>query len=275
MKLLGESTLVSRLNAGFVKQNLFKKGDDPGTYNERLKRFKAMIRWGYCNDYISDIRYLDKLKSLPDPKKKERLEDKYLEADDLKTLLNAMNVQKWKYLAELQSLSGLRCGEAIALTMDDVDFKSKNIDINKTYDVVNKLVSDTPKTNCSNRDVYMQPELENLCRDIWHYTLTNQIKYGYRCNLFMCDVNGNHLEYMAYNKYLRETGIRALGRDNITTHVMRHTHVSLMAEAGVPLETITRRVGHEDSEITKKIYLHVTKRMKERDRELIQNVKIL
>ena len=65
-----------------------------------------------------------------------------------------------------------------------------------------------------------------------------------------------------------------LGRP-ITTRVLRHTHVSLLAESGVPLETITRRVGHDDSDITKRIYLHVTKRMKSRDNEIISHVSLL
>ena len=68
--------------------------------------------------------------------------------------------------------------------------------------------------------------------------------------------------------------MRVLGR-KITTHVMRHTHVSLMAEAGVPLEVISRRVGHENSDITRDIYLHFTEKQKEKDREQLKAVQIL
>lgn len=273
MKLLGENTLVSKLSAGYVKEHFLIENESAGTYNERLTRFKALIRWGYENDYISDIRYLDKLKPLPDKEKKERLQDKYLETDELKKLLNAMTVTKWRYLAEFTALSGLRCGEALALEMKDIDFKSKTITVNKTYDYINDVVT-SPKTLCSNREVYMQPELEKLCREIRKHTLSGKLKYGYDSDLFMCNVHGNHLEYMAYNKYLRETSLRVIGK-KITTHTMRHTHVSLMAEAGVPLEAITRRVGHENSDITRKIYLHITEKQKERDRDIIGAVKIL
>ena len=101
------------------------------------------------------------------------------------------------------------------------------------------------------------------------------MRYDYRTELFMCNVNGAHLSYYAYNKYLKELAQRVLHRDNVTTHIMRHTHVSLLAEAGVPLEAITRRVGHVDSDITRKIYLHVTKKLKEKDREQIRKVQIL
>lgn len=48
----------------------------------------------------------------------------------------------------------------------------------------------------------------------------------------------------------------------LTPHSLRHTHTSLLAEAGVKLEEIKDRLGHEDDEVTERIYLHVTKVMK-------------
>ncbi|MDE7434448.1 MAG: site-specific integrase [Lachnospiraceae bacterium] len=273
MRLLGESTLVSQLSAAYVKDRFLAQNESPGTFNERLSRFKALIRWGYENDYISDIRYLDKIKPLNNKEKKERLRNKFLEAGDLKKLLDAMTVTKWRYLSELTVLSGMRCGEAIALHMSDVDFENKVISVTKTYDAVNKVVT-PPKTACSNREIYMQPELEKLCREIRKHTLSGKLKYGYDADLFMCGVNGGHLDYYAYNKYLGEVSMRTLGR-KITTHVMRHTHVSLMAEAGVPLDVITRRVGHENSNVTRDVYLHITERQKEKDRERLNSVIIL
>lgn len=42
----------------------------------------------------------------------------------------------------------------------------------------------------------------------------------------------------------------------------RHTHISLLAEAGASLEKIMDRVGHVDDSTTKNIYLHITKDMK-------------
>ena len=48
----------------------------------------------------------------------------------------------------------------------------------------------------------------------------------------------------------------------LTPHSLRHTHTSLLAEAGVALEQIMDRLGHSDDQITKNVYLHVTKEMK-------------
>ena len=43
---------------------------------------------------------------------------------------------------------------------------------------------------------------------------------------------------------------------------LRHTHISLLAEAGVDLNYIMNRVGHKNSETTTQIYLHVTSGMR-------------
>lgn len=46
---------------------------------------------------------------------------------------------------------------------------------------------------------------------------------------------------------------------SLTPHSLRHTHTSLLAEAGVSLEQIMDRLGHTDDDTTKNIYLHITK----------------
>ena len=131
-----------------------------------------------------------------------------------------------------------------------------------------------PKTLCSNRVIDMQKELLDLCREIRKFTQSEKMKRGFRGKLFLCDINGEHLNYFAYNKYLGEVSERTIGR-KVTTHIMRHTHISLLAAAGVPLETITRRVGHENSDITRSVYLHVTNRQRDLDRSRLQSVKLL
>ncbi|MEK5133040.1 tyrosine-type recombinase/integrase [Bacillus sp. FSL W8-0645] len=49
----------------------------------------------------------------------------------------------------------------------------------------------------------------------------------------------------------------------LTPHSLRHTHTSLLAEAGVDLQRIMDRLGHTEDQTTTKIYLHI-KRQKKR-----------
>ena len=273
MDILGSDTLVSKLNAGYVRKKFGETGDENGTLNERLTRLKALIRWGYKNDYITDIRWLDKLDKGPDPEKKERLQDKFLEGDELKKLLAGMTVPQWRLMTAFLALSGLRVGEAIALDMEDVDFQDRTIHVTKTWDTNNKLET-SAKTLSSSRDVYIQDELLDLCRKIKAFTLSENLRNGCRSPLFFCNLNGDHVEYAAYNKYLKENALRILGRE-VTPHVLRHTHVALMAEAHVELEIISRRLGHKTSKVTRDIYYHVTKRAQARANEAIRGIRLI
>ena len=58
----------------------------------------------------------------------------------------------------------------------------------------------------------------------------------------------------------RLKGVHIEGK-HLTTHIFRHTHISMLAELGVPLKTIMQRVGHNDPNTTLSIYTHVTKSM--------------
>lgn len=273
LRILGKDTIVERITAGYVREQLLKTGDSNGTMNERITRFKALMRWGYVNDYVADVQFLDKILKFPDKEKKEKLADKFLESAELTTLLKNMDVDKWRMLTALTALSGMRIGEAIALHSSDIDFQNKTIQVTKTYDRLNNIVT-SPKTAASIRDIYMQPELERLCRQIKAYTLRQKLLYGFETELFMCDDAGKHLNYYSYNKYLSEKTLKLFSK-KVTTHFMRHTHVALMAENGVSLDAISRRLGHENSKITKDIYFHVTKKMKEQDNAQFQKVNIL
>ena len=98
--------------------------------------------------------------------------------------------------------------------------------------------------------------------------------YG-KSQIFLQGKDGERINYYTYNKYIKENALRILSREKVTPHILRHTHTCMLSENGVPLETITRRLGHEDSEITRQIYLHVTKKMKQNDNERIASVKIM
>lgn len=274
MEILGEDTLVNRLSAPYVREKLLAKNEEPGTMNEHLKRYKALIRWGYRNDLVENIDHLNKLPNFKDAPHRESIKDKYMESAELKKLLDHMDQPVWRLLTEFLSLSGLRIGEAIGLEQKDVDLKAMQIHITKAYDVVNKEIS-TAKTLCSNRDVAIQPQLLDCCRRISTEMKKRSMYFGLgKRKLFLYERDGGYLDYYAYNKYLRENTDKIIGRP-LTPHALRHTHASLLMEAGVPIDVISRRLGHENSKVTKEIYLHVTKKLKQKDDELIGKVSIL
>lgn len=271
--ILGSDTLLRSINAGYIRKSLLATGKEHGTLNEHLVRLKSLLRWGYRNDYVNEISFLSKLDPFSDEPHRAKIEDKYLESKEVVALINAMKVREWKNLTEFLVLSGLRFGEAAALTLSDIDFKGRAIHVSKNYDSVNDLVT-TPKTRTSVRDVYMQDDLYRLCRHIAADSLSASIASLSSGNLLFPGDNGRHISFYTYNKYLRENAKNALGRA-ITPHTLRHTHASLMMEQGIDIDAISRRLGHSNSKITREIYLHVTEKLKEKENERIKNVKLI
>ncbi|HJC31883.1 MAG TPA: tyrosine-type recombinase/integrase [Candidatus Anaerobutyricum faecale] len=220
MKMLGENVLVDRLTARYVRDSFLSSGKENSTLNEHLTRFKALIRWGYKNDLLRDISYLDKIERFKDVPHREKIQDKFLESAEANLLLDNMAVDKWRNLAKFLILSGLRFGEAAALNISDLDLKERVIRVNKTYDV-NNGVTTTPKTFSSIRKVYIQDEMLDLCRIIRYDALCQRIVTG--CDLLFQD-DGKHISYFAFNKYLKENSVKYIER-SITPHVLRHPYV--------------------------------------------------
>lgn len=271
-RAIGADTLVSKLTASVSAQML--SCDSPTMYNERLKHFKSLMRWGYRQDLVKDIAFLDKMQPAKEPSIREKNATKFLEHDEIEKLLKGMDVEKRRLLTEFLILSGLRIGEAIALDDADVDIKAREIHVTKTHDRITNRCSST-KTETSCRVVYMQDELLSCCRRIKAFVGAEKMLYGYHSPIFIPDVNtGGYLSYDAYSKYFRENTERLLGR-RLSVHSLRHTHTAMMAEAGVPLDMISRRLGHADSKVTREVYLHVTEKMKDRENKILKNVRIL
>lgn len=273
LAMLGEDTLVNNLSASYIKNRFISSGEDNSRLNERRVRLMTLLNWGFENDYIKDVNFLRKFKPFPDDPHKVKIQDKYMEDYELEAVLNGMDHDRWKLFTEFLVLSGLRIGEAVALDRKDVDFESQCIHVTKTFDGNNKIVT-TPKSFCSIRDVYMQPELFQLCRKINIFIRKESIFLGYRSNLFFPNENGGCINYNSYNKYLKKVTPEVLGR-KLTAHSLRHTHASLLLANGVTIDAISRRLGHENSRVTRRIYLHITKKLKERDNDQIRDLKII
>lgn len=268
---LGSDTFLSSLTVPYIRQALKKHTEKNVTYNEYVRRFKPMLNWAYINGYIDDRTIIDRLQLLPDNKKK-RIQDKYLEKEELELFLDSADHELWRYVTQFLVLSGLRIGELIVLQDDDID--DKYIHINKTYEISVRMVSDSAKTYDSNREVYLRPELKKCIADIRKYMREFKFRHGIRSDLFICSESGSYFHYDAYRKWLGENSDQILGR-HITPHALRHTTASLLFADGVPLDVVSRMLGHKDSQITREIYLHVTEELKSRDNNILEKAAIL
>ena len=120
----------------------------------------------------------------------------------------------------------------------------------------------------------MQDELYRLCRQLVAESISRTIISISSNNLIFVGADGDRINFFAYNKYLKGIAENILHR-NVTPHMLRHTHASLMLESGIDVDSIARRLGHSDSKVTKEIYLHITKKLQDKENEKIKGIKIL
>ena len=168
---------MDALSANYIRSKLIALNRTPEQKNEILKRFKGILKWGYKHDYITDISYLDKIEFFKAAPHKEKIQDKFLEAQEAADLVAGMQQPIWRSVTQFLLLSGLRIGELAALKKSDVSFKERMIHVAKTYDTVNHVVTDV-KTIESRRDVYMQDDLLAVAKEINLHMMKQKMMHG-------------------------------------------------------------------------------------------------
>lgn len=149
------------------------------------------------------------------------------------------------YAFEILYWCGIRMGELLALTGDDLNFEKSTVTINKSYQrIKSKDIITEPKTLKSNRTIIM-PDF--LCEEIREYI--NSL-YGYESEQRLFPITKSYLHH-EMDRGCKETGVK-----RIRIHDLRHSHVSLLIEMGFSAIAIADRVGHESIEITYK-YAHL------------------
>ena len=141
--------------------------------------------------------------------------------------------------------TGCREGELLALTPADIPEDQPIIDINKTYAVVQQEeLFLTPKTEASIRKIAIH---ETLHQEILKYIHGMLIRPDERIFYFR--------KYGLLQELHRIA--KKAGLPKIRIHDLRHSHVSMLIDMGIPITEISRRLGHESPDITLRIYSHL------------------
>ncbi|HEM3637147.1 TPA: site-specific integrase [Streptococcus suis] len=252
------------------------------------ERNKSMLNLAF--DYAVD---LDIIKDNPSrraklPRIKKTLEDwkkveeKYLEEDEIKPLLKELfrrpSTYRTALLAEFMSLNGCRIGEAVSLDPENRDFETKILQLHGTYDHTegyrNGEKTD-PKTLASYRETIMTTREMEIIQELeFMNELEKNTNPRYKdMGYIFTTKNGVPIQTNSFNLALKRANERLEKpiQKNLTSHIFRHTLVSRLAENKVPLKAIMDRVGHADAKTTTQIYTHVTKKLKANIAEIMEN----
>ena len=141
--------------------------------------------------------------------------------------------------------SGLRRGEALAITDKDIDYNNHIIHVCKsvTYENNHPVIGNT-KTECGVRNVFLLPLLEEKIK-------------GFKGYLFGGEKPMTEMAYRrAYERYKKQSGV------NLTAHQLRHAYATILYEAGIGDKDAQLLMGHADIKTTKNIYTHISDKQK-------------
>lgn len=142
--------------------------------------------------------------------------------------------------------TGMRIGELLAITYNDIDLEKRTISVNKSYQrIEGRDIITLPKTPKSKRIITIQPF---LVEELKEYT---SHLYGIMADERMFRFTKSYMEH----EIIR--GIKASGVKRIRLHDIRHSHASLLVEMGFTPLAIAERLGHEKIETTLNTYSHL------------------
>lgn len=185
---------------------------------------------------------------------------------------------------------GLRLGETFGLCWEDVDFQRATITVQRQvqYDDNRKSWYLTPPKYDSNRTITMDDELTALLSDEHQRQKKAKEYYGARYHQVCIDSDGVfvvegqpiHLicvrengSYIQPRTMLHTNRVvhKELGLPRFDFHTLRHTHATMLLEAGASLFDIKERLGHTKIEVTQR-YVHNTDLQRERTTQILNSI---
>ena len=161
-----------------------------------------------------------------------------LSPDEVARFLGGFRLPIYFAIASLLFGTGMRLGEALAVTVDDIDAARGVITVRHT------------KTRRP-RVVRLTPELLRRLRDYWRATRPT------RPLLFPGTDPTRHLDSSAVQKVFKRVATEVGLGKRVTPHVLRHTYATHMLEAGVDIHTVQLLLGHATLYMTLR-YLHLS-----------------
>lgn len=163
----------------------------------------------------------------------------------------ALSAKKDKYRGIVLCLyTGLRIGELLALTWNDIDFDKNILSVTKTCHDGNEngkriRIIDTPKTENSRRQIPLSKTLVKMLKDM---------KKKSNCEFVIAD--GEKPVYIRSYQRSFELLLKKLKLPHKGFHSLRHTFATRALECGMDVKSLSEILGHKNATITLNRYAH-------------------
>lgn len=194
--------------------------------------------------------------------KNKKYKNEIYNAEDMKKLLEKSRETSLELPIILASGLGLRISEILGLTWNNIDFNDFTITIDKiTVRDKGQVILKEPKTESSIRTISAPKEIILMLKQLKKDRLAAKLR-GEKSHreLIFYDKNLNPIAQDVLSKkfryFLQENNLK-----HIRFHDLRHSHVTMLIDAKVPIKVISERVGHSNVNTTLNIYSHALREM--------------
>lgn len=212
----------------------------PGWMTDKLRAvLNKAVEWEYIDK--SPMHGIKREACEPDRRR--------LTVDELRDVLAAVRGTAIEAAVIVQASCGLRKGEALALDWDDIDFNAGRLEVKRTwhYDKGSGWFEETKNANSKGWVSIPGSALERLreirCAD-------GIIRVG---PIATC--NGSRMIPNTYSSAWRRLMRPVLGEAYVPVENLRHTHGSMLFDAGVSVDFISKRLRHASTRITERHYI--------------------
>lgn len=256
---------------------LLKKNISVSTINQLNKIIAPSIRYAHNNNLI--IKDFTKAILLPTEKEENKLKNMNkinpFTLEEQQLFIKSIQGHEHEILLLTALNTGMRQGELLALTWNDIDFNNNTISINKTAKYVTpvdkegrgkgSILIQTPKTLSSIRTIPIPVFLKDKLKHHKKLQSKNRLKLA---NLY----NNNNLIFCnTYGKYLDSSRLRKEFHNILITnhlkvikfHDLRHTFATRLFELGENPKKVQTILGHSNISTTLDTYTHVLEKSKE------------
>ena len=161
-----------------------------------------------------------------------------------------------KMALKLMLLTGVRLGELCGVKWEDIDFEKSLLHIrrNRIHGNGIGIYEKEPKTSNSKRAIPLPGGvlLELKAYKEWLKTQTN---VGEMSPYLIVNNSFEAVHPRTVSVWLKEFENK-YGFKQVSCHGLRHTYCSFLLSRNVPLQTVSRYMGHSDSTVTLKVYSH-------------------
>lgn len=228
------------------------------TCSTRLSLLNMIFKFAVVEEYVSD----NPCSYIAVPKGHGATKRRAPTSDEISAIKASSHIEYKSFpvgfLALFLLFTGLRKGEALALTIGDIDREKKLLSITKSvYYTSNEPHLKKPKTEAGIRQVIIPDYLFAL------------LPKGKKKDLLFCRNKGELLKKDFFDKawthWKDETGL------DLTAHQLRHGYATLLHDADIDVKDAQDQLGHADASTTQNIYTEVSKRRRDKVAEQLNH----